>query len=51
MPAVKFLAPVRPEKEVVLSLLPVAPDSLRFECRTEASLVATGSIELAVFDR
>ena len=49
MPAVKFLAPVRPEKEVVLSLLPVAPDSLRFECRTEASLVATGSIELAVF--
>ena len=48
MPAVKFLAPVRPEKEVMLSLLPVAPDLLRFECRTEESMVATGSIELAV---
>lgn len=48
MPAVKFLVPVRPEKEVQLSLLPVAPDSLRFECRTEESMVATGSIELAV---
>ncbi len=48
MPTVKFLAPVRPEKEVLLSLLPVAPDSLRFECRMEESMVATGSIELAV---
>jgi 3-hydroxyacyl-[acyl-carrier-protein] dehydratase len=50
MPAVKFLAPVHPEKEVVLSLLPVAPDSLRFECRMEESMVATGNIDLAVFD-
>ncbi|MCR4300945.1 MAG: hypothetical protein NUV51_04985 [Sulfuricaulis sp.] len=49
MPAVKFLAPVRAEKEVVLSLLPVAPDLLRFECRMEDLMVSTGSIELAVF--
>ena len=49
MPAVKFLAPVHPETKVVLSLLPVAPDSLRFECRVEESMVATGNIELAVF--
>lgn len=50
MPTVKFLAPVYPEKEVMLSLLPVAPDSLRFEYRAGALLIATGSIELAVFD-
>lgn len=51
MPAVKFLVPVQPETEVELSLLPVAPGSLRFECRVEELMVATGSIELVVIER
>jgi len=48
MPAVKFLAPVRPDRAVMLSLTLVSADLLKFECRTEETLIATGSIELAV---
>jgi 3-hydroxyacyl-[acyl-carrier-protein] dehydratase len=45
--AVKFHAPVHPDKAVMLSLAPVSPVLLKFECRTGKTLIATGSLELA----
>ena len=48
MPGVKFLAPVRPDREVLLTLMPAAAGLLKFECRLGESLVATGSLELEV---
>lgn len=46
--AVKFLAPMRPDKVVVLSLLPISAGLLKFECQTGETLIATGRIEMAV---
>lgn len=51
MPAVKFIAPMRPDKVVMLSLMPISADLLKFECRTGETLIATGSIEMAVSRR
>lgn len=48
MPGVKFLAPVRPDREVLLTFMPAAAGLLKFECRLGESLVATGSLELEV---
>ncbi len=50
MPTVKFLSPMRPNKAVMLSLISVSASMLKFECRTEEALVATGSIKLEVSD-
>jgi len=51
MPSVKFLAPVSPEQTIVLSLTSVSASLLKFECRTGATLIATGSIELLISER
>lgn len=48
MPAVKFLAPMRPDKVVMLSLMPISADLLKFECQMGETLIAAGSIEMAV---
>jgi len=48
MPGVKFLAPVYPDQEVRLSIMPAVAGVLKFECRTDEMLIVTGSIELEV---
>ncbi len=46
MPSVKFLAPVRPEQEVLLLLTCTMENMLKFECRLGDQIVASGGVEI-----
>lgn len=48
MPAVKFLAPARPDMVIMLSLVPISAGLMKFECRTGETLIATGNIDMVV---